>query len=111
MVRLYGGGGFLFDQQPSDLKPWTTQFGVDCESPWIFVDETIQPVLSADFKLHEEHEWSTDLSVRVGLRFGSSRAVNRKLALMLEYFKGHSPSGQFYQQKIEYIGLGIHYYF
>jgi uncharacterized protein DUF1207 len=31
--RIYGGGGWLFDQDPSDLKPWTTQGGVEFRSP------------------------------------------------------------------------------
>ncbi len=28
----------------------------------------------------------------------------------MEYFNGYSPNGQFYREKIEYIGLGIHLY-
>jgi hypothetical protein len=30
---------------------------------------------------------------------------------MLEYFRGHSPNGQFYREKIDYIGLGAHFNF
>jgi hypothetical protein len=26
-------------------------------------------------------------------------------------FKGYSPNGQFYTQKIEYVGLGVHFHF
>lgn len=110
MFQLYVGGGWLFDQEPADLDPWMTQFGLDFESPWLFFGHA-QPIGGADFKLHEEHAWSTDFSIRAGVRFSGSRAFYRKVALMLEYFKGHSPNGQFYQRKIEYIGLGLHYYF
>ena len=28
----------------------------------------------------------------------------------MEYFNGYSPNGQFYREKIEYIGVGIHLY-
>ena len=110
MFRLYVGGGWMFDQEPADLDPWMTQFGLDFESPWLFLGHA-QPIGGADFKLHEEHAWSTDFSIRAGVRFSGSRAFYRKVALMLEYFKGHSPNGQFYQRKIEYLGLGLHYYF
>lgn len=27
------------------------------------------------------------------------------------YFRGHSPNGQFYKEKIDYIGLGLHFNF
>ena len=110
LFRLYGGGSWLFDQEPANLDPWMTQFGLDFESPWLFYDHA-QPIGGVDFKLHEEHAWSTDFSVRAGVRFSGSRTFYRKLALMLEYFKGHSPNGQFYQRKIEYLGVGLHYYF
>ena len=32
----------------------------------------------------------------------------RKLQLLVEYFKGYAPNGQFYTRKIETIGLGAH---
>ena len=28
--RAYGGGGYLFDQEPADLLPWSVQGGVEC---------------------------------------------------------------------------------
>jgi hypothetical protein len=33
---------------------------------------------------------------------------HQKLQLLVEYFKGYSPNGQFYTHKIETIGLGAH---
>jgi len=33
------------------------------------------------------------------------------LLLLLEYFNGHSPNGQFYKDRVEYIGLGTHFHF
>ena len=111
LLRLYGGGGYLFDQEPPTLKPWLVNFGAEMESPWRFADGMLEPIAGIDFKLHEEHAWSTDFSVRGGVRLTNPVAFGRKLALLGEYFKGHSPHGQFYQRKIEYLGLGVHYYF
>ena len=33
-LRVYGGGGGIFDQEPSDLKPWYAQGGLEFRSPW-----------------------------------------------------------------------------
>jgi len=37
--------------------------------------------------------------------------LTRKLQILLEYFGGHSPNGQFYKDKVEYIGIGTHFHF
>jgi len=37
--------------------------------------------------------------------------VTRNLRILLEYFRGHSPNGQFYREKVDYLGLGVHFYF
>ena len=31
--------------------------------------------------------------------------------LLLEYYNGKSPNGQFYENTIEYFGLGLHFFF
>jgi hypothetical protein len=111
LLRLYGGGGVLFDREPADLKPWTTQYGVELESPWAYAGGVVQPLVAADFHHNEESHWSTDLSVRAGIEFENLRVVSRKLQLLVEYFKGYSPNGQFYRRKIETIGIGAHLHF
>jgi Protein of unknown function (DUF1207) len=30
---------------------------------------------------------------------------------LIEYYKGHSPNGQFFDRKIEYVGPGLHLHF
>jgi hypothetical protein len=37
--------------------------------------------------------------------------TRHKVQLMLEYFRGLSPHGQFYDRRIEYLGIGAHFYF
>jgi hypothetical protein len=110
-LRLYGGGGVLFNREPSDLKPWTTQYGVELKSPWAYAGGAVQPLVAADVHNNEESNWSTDLSLRAGIEFENLRVVSRKLQLMVEYFKGYSPNGQFYRRKIETIGIGAHLHF
>ncbi len=33
-LRIYGGGGGLFDREPADLKVWSTQYAFEFRSPW-----------------------------------------------------------------------------
>ena len=108
-VRLYAGGGRLFDQEPSDLKPWSTQFGLELQSPWT-LGQAVRPVVAVDVQNHEQNGWSADVSARAGLAFESLKVLDRKLVLLFEYFSGSSPNGQFYRNRIEYIGLGLHLY-
>lgn len=109
--RLYGGGRVLFDQEPSDLKPWATQAGVEFRSPQTFWGGRIRPVAALDVQNHQENAWHTDVSARAGMQFENLRVLGRNLQLLVHYFNGYSPNGQFYKQKIEYVGLGVHFHF
>jgi hypothetical protein len=106
--RLYGGGRVLVDQEPSDLKRLATQAGVEFRSPRTIWGDRIRPVAALDVQNHQENAWRTDLSVRAGIQFESLQVLGRNLQLLAHYFNGYSPDGQFYKQKIEYIGLGVH---
>src|ERR1019366_1407143 len=43
-LRIYGGAGYLIDRDPSSLKPWTTQAGVELTSPWRFLGDAVRPL-------------------------------------------------------------------
>jgi len=49
--------------------------------------------------------------VRAGIQFENPEILGRKLMLLLEYYNGKSPNGQFYESTIEYFGLGLHFFF
>lgn len=110
-IRLYGGGGGLFHKEPSSLKVWMTQYGVEFRSPWRLDFAPVRPILAADFKNFQENNWSTDVSARAGVEFDNLQVLGRKLQILLEYFNGNSPSGQFLRNNVEYIGVGAHYHF
>ena len=109
-LRIYGGGGYLFDRDPSSLQPWSVQYGLEFISPWPSRDHRWRPVFAADVQHREENDWSADLSVRTGIQIDGVLA-SRNLQILLEYFRGHSPNGQFYKDRIEYFGLGAHFHF
>jgi Protein of unknown function (DUF1207) len=110
-VRIYGGGGGLFHKEPSALRPWSTQYGIEFRSPWRIDFASMRPIIAADIKHFDENNWSADISARAGVEFDNLQVLDRKLQILVEYFNGYTPSGQFYKDKIEYIGLGAHYHF
>ncbi|PSJ18434.1 DUF1207 domain-containing protein [Nitrosomonas supralitoralis] len=110
-IRLYGGGGGLFHKEPSSLKVWMTQYGIEFRSPWRMEFAPIRPVVAVDFKNFQENNWGTDVSARAGVQFDNLQVLGRNLQILLEYFNGNSPSGQFLKNNVEYIGVGAHYHF
>ncbi len=110
-LRVYGGGGFLFDQEPESLKPWAVQGGVEFRSPWTVAAGHIRPVAAVDLQSREENKWNLDVSVRGGIQLENVRVLERNLQLLVEYFHGNSPDGQFYKRRVDYLGLGAHFHF
>jgi hypothetical protein len=110
LLRLYGGGGYLFDQEPASLDPWSVQYGLELVSPWPPPDARWRPIAAVDLQQREENGWSLDASLRAGIQIDGVLA-SRNLQILLEYFRGRSPNGQFYREKIEYLGVGAHFHF
>jgi hypothetical protein len=110
MFRLYAGAGYLFHRDPGSLDPWSMQAGLEFRSPWPDPAARWRPIAAVDVQRREENDWHTDLSIRAGIQLDGVLAT-RNLQLLLEYFRGHSPNGQFYQEKIDYLGLGVHFHF
>ncbi len=40
-----------------------------------------------------------------------SVATVRRIQVLLEYFHGYNPNGQFYRERVDYAGIGLHAYF
>jgi hypothetical protein len=109
-LRVYAGGAYLFRYDPEDLAPWSSQYGVEVRSPWTLFGGAVRPVAGLDVQQREQNDWSADVSLRAGVQFESLPILNRKLQLLFEYFDGHSPNGQFYRDRIQYFGIGLHLY-
>jgi len=109
-LRLYAGAGYLFNRTPEDLDPLSTQAGVEVRSPWPGPQAGWRPIAAVDVQNREENRWATDISIRAGLEFSGVLAP-RNLQVLIEYFTGHSPNGQFYRNTVDYLGLGLHFHF
>ncbi len=104
--RVYGGGEYLLAKEPSDLKRASSHWGIEYSGSKPLVWNG-RPVAGVDVKSLEEHDWANDTSVKAGLEFGHPNPGQRRLRLMAEWYQGFDPYGQFYNNKVEYYGLGL----
>ena len=104
--RVYGGGEYLVHKEPGDLKPMSAHWGIEYRGSKPLVWNG-RPIGGVDMKSFEEHNWSIDTSVKAGLVFGNPDPGQRRLRLMVEWYKGYDQHGQFYNNKVEYYGLGV----
>jgi hypothetical protein len=104
--RVYGGGESLIHKEPADLKPMSAHWGIEYYGikPLVWNG---RPIVGVDMKSFDEHNWAIDTSVKAGLEFGHPNPGQRRLRLMAEWYNGFDPSGQFYNNKVEYFGLGV----
>jgi hypothetical protein len=109
-LRVYGGGGLLIHRYP-EIGQGTSQWGVELTSSRTYLGGLVRPVAYADFQANERANWSIARSLMAGLQFENARIGDRRLQLLAEYFAGPSPDGQFFTQKVEWFGVGIHFYF
>jgi hypothetical protein len=107
-VRLYGGGGYIFRKDPSDLDPWSLQTGLEFRSPSTLWRGKVRPLAALDLQMAQESGWNVDVSARAGIQLENPDLIGRKLQLLLEYYNGRSPNGQFFDERIHYLGFGVH---
>jgi hypothetical protein len=70
-----------------------------------------QPLVAVDVQSKEYTGWTVDLSVRAGLQFQDESMPRGRVQLVGEYYRGSSPHGQLYVDEIEFVGIGLHFYF
>ena len=105
--RGYIGGEVMLRREPKDLKRLSFHSGIEYRGTRKILDAG-QFIAGIDLKSWEENDWYLSKSVRVGLEIGNPDPTQRKAALMLEFYEGYAPHGQFYDERIDYYGLGIH---
>jgi hypothetical protein len=111
VFRVYGGASYMVHRNPSDLEPWHLQLGLEAHSPRSWLGGALRPIGGIDLQSREETDWDIDVSIRAGVQLESPGMLSQRLQIMLEYYDGHSPNGQFFERAIRYWGLGAHVYF
>lgn len=111
-LRAYGGGSHLLSSDPPGLSPWATQYGLEWRAPWRLAGlGDSRPIVAVDFQNRQENDWSADASLRAGLLFDDLGRFSQRMAAVVEFYDGRSPNGQFYADRIQYVGIGLHFYF
>jgi hypothetical protein len=110
-LRLYAGGGWLLRREPADLARASAQVGLEARSPRTWGGGHLRPIFGFDVQSRAESDWDLDLSARLGFQIESDRLASRRLQVLLDYFQGRSPNGQFFDREIEYWALGAHLHF
>jgi Protein of unknown function (DUF1207) len=83
--------------------------GVELRSPRTFLDRTLRPVAAVDVQYRKQNNWHTDLFMRAGVHSRSCLSSTRKSAAA-GVLQRLLANGQFYRERIEYVGRGIHFY-
>ncbi len=105
--RVYFGGEHLVHTDPSSLDKLRVQGGFEFERATRFM-KSIHWIGALDVKSFEETDWEESYSGVVGIEFGLFTPRERNVRILLESFDGPSPWGQFFTEKIQYLGLGVH---
>ncbi|TKS61153.1 MAG: hypothetical protein EWM72_00640 [Nitrospira sp.] len=117
-ARLYAGGGYLVHREPATIDRSRVQWGFEARAPSMrsrilggFLDRLIlTPMLTADFKSLEEQNWIINTNVLGGLEWSRTGSL-RRFRIMVNYYHGYNPYGQFFAQKIEQVGIGAYFMF
>jgi hypothetical protein len=104
--RVYGGGEYLLHKVPNELRPWAGQCGVEYYGNGPVLGRG-RIVGGLDLKIDQEHDWAVNGSFKTGLQFDSSEPNGRYIRVLAEGYRGFSPHGQFYVNRISYWGMGI----
>jgi hypothetical protein len=106
-LRAYGGGEYLLRRDPGDLERASLHGGFEYRrgQPTLFGGRLVGGL---DLKSWQEHDWSADASLKLGLEFGANEPGRRRLRIMAEAYDGYAPHGQFYDDEISYYGLGLY---
>lgn len=104
--RFYGGGGYILNSEPN-LERKHAQAGIEYVRPRVF--GRFDFVAAVDIQASEELDWAYSRSYVAGLEFRS--VTTRRVGLLLEHFRGHSPNGQFFREPLRYTGFGLYFGF
>jgi hypothetical protein len=107
-LRVYGGGERVFHRDPASVATKIMHAGAELRSP----RAGAQFLAGIDVKASELHDWSPATSSRIGVQFvrtGPGDHPARLVMLLLEMYQGPSPYGQFFQDDISYLGVGLHF--
>lgn len=107
-LRAYGGGEYLFNRDPESLEEMLAHAGLEFRIGSL---RGVRFVGALDAKAAEQHGWDPGWSARAGVEFAHWRDEEhppRLWGILAEFYDGPSPYGQFFQEQVRWLGLGLH---
>ena len=101
----YLGGSFIVRSEPGSLDKYQLQTGLQYRG---YQSNFYTPILGLDLKSWQASNWHLNASLKAGVEF--SGFFDRPIQLLLEYYDGKSPYGQFFNEDLEFIGLSLNHY-
>ena len=108
-ARKAAGTARFLHADPANLKKWGLQAGVDYVGSNALLFGA-RPVAGLDYRALEENDWRGRVSVKAGLSFGRHEPQPRGITVLLEYYDGPSPFGQFYHDVVFYYGVALQFH-
>lgn len=115
-LRLYGGGEYIFHRLPVDLQHYVAHGGAELRPAaellrWGRIG-FLRFIAAVDLKASQQQDYDPSVSLRAGFEINrpfSGELPARSWSILFESYRGPSPYGQFFRQKIQYIGVGAHF--
>jgi len=115
-LRLYGGGEYIFNRLPKDLEHYIAHGGAEFRPAaellrWGRIG-FLRFIAAVDLKASQQQDYDPSVSARVGFEINrsfSGELPARSWSILFELYRGPSPYGQFFRQKIQFIGVGAHF--
>lgn len=110
-VRIYGGGQYLLRRDPGSLYRALAHVGGQVTSGPVFSlggFGRARGVLGVDANGPGPNRSAVGMSVRTGLEFTVPGSVPRSWGVLLHFYSGPAPYGQYYVDDITSLGLGAH---
>jgi Protein of unknown function (DUF1207) len=115
--RAYAGADYVFVHAPEPLKDGVLDGGVEYRrtDPLFHAGarQAVRLVAALDAQSWQAVTWEVSWSARAGIELGplgpATQGLGRTWSLLLEAFRGPTPFGQFYADRLSYVGIGLHW--
>ncbi len=110
-ARVYGGAGAIVRVQPSNLDRWSFQAGAEFRPVTSQTKHRVQLLVAVDLQSWQQNDWVPDASIVAGATLDPIGESSYRVDLLIRYYVGRSPNGQFFTDRIQTLGPAIQLYF
>jgi hypothetical protein len=105
-LRLYGAGVYELESKGIGSNPWGAQTGFETYSK-MFHHNSLQVYWANDLQSWGRTGWNPTINSQLGLKTAHDLTRDRAVTYYVEFFSGHQPPLQYYQQYQTRWDLGI----